>query len=163
MRAPVGRGTSEIGEWICGWFCPCARARASKFTKQYELGAIMIRTRSVAWFFYLLASTSAFAQFPQDSGVRGGVQNTAGYLQYRGIPIPHPPLISPHPTTGATVNPNEHKSFLEGISRAGQLEATCDTCSDVTPGSPVTGLGELDPNFPQVHTINPSISRFIFL
>ncbi len=98
---------------------------------------------------YLLAPP-AFAQ--QDPGVRGGQQNTAGYLQYRGIPIPHPPLISPHPTTGAIANPNEQASFIEGISRAGQLESTCDTCSDVTSGSPVVGLGELDPIFPQFHT-----------
>jgi len=104
---------------------------------------------AVAGLVYLLAPP-AVAQ--QDPGVRGGLQNTAGYLQYRGIPIPHPPLISPHPTTGATANPNEQASFLEGISRAGQLESTCDTCSDVPSGSPVVGLGELDPVFPQFHT-----------
>jgi Di-haem oxidoreductase, putative peroxidase len=98
---------------------------------------------------YLL-TTLAFAQ--QDPGTRGGLQNTAGYLQYRGIPIPHPPLISPHPTTGAAVTPNELASFREGINRAGQLESTCNTCSDVTQGSPVVGLGELDPIFPQFHT-----------
>jgi hypothetical protein len=44
------------------------------------------------------------------------------------------------------------RCFNEGINRAGQLESTCDTCSDVTPGSPVVGLGELDPIFPQFHT-----------
>ena len=97
-----------------------------------------------------LFAPPAFAQ--QDLGVRGGLQNTAGQLQYRGIPIPHPPLISPHPTTGATVDPNEKASFIEGVNRAGQLESTCDTCSDVTQGSPVVGLGELDPIFPQFHT-----------
>jgi hypothetical protein len=75
-----------------------------------------------------LATTSAFAQ--HDPGVRGGLNNTAGYLQYRGIPIPHPPVISPHPETGATITTNELKSFVEGIGRAGQLESTCDTCSD---------------------------------
>jgi CxxC motif-containing protein (DUF1111 family) len=32
------------------------------------------------------------------------------------------------------------------------LESTCDVCSDVTQGSPVVGLGELDPIFPQFHT-----------
>jgi Di-haem oxidoreductase, putative peroxidase len=85
-----------------------------------------------------------------DPGVRGGIQNTGGGLQQQGIPIPHPPLISPHPVTGATVNDNELASFLEGILRAGQLEATCDTCNDVTDGSPVPG--ELDPQFPQIHT-----------
>jgi hypothetical protein len=85
-------------------------------------------------------------------GVRGGTNNTAGYLQYQGVPIPHPPVISPNPTTGATITANELALFQEGINRAGQLESTCDTCSDVTSGSPVTGLGELDRIFPQFHT-----------
>jgi hypothetical protein len=61
-------------------------------------------------------------------------------------------VISPHPETGATITINELRSFIEGIGRAGQLESTCDTCADVTSGSPVTGLGELDPIFPQFHT-----------
>jgi hypothetical protein len=95
-----------------------------------------------------LTATPAFAQ--DDPGARGGILNTAGMLQYRGIPIPHPPVISPNPTTGATIDANELASFLEGINRAGQLESTCDTCADVTMGSPVNGLGELDPFFPQV-------------
>ncbi len=95
-------------------------------------------------------STGPFVQ--KDPGVRGGIQNTGGGLQQQGIPIPHPPLISPNPTTGATVNDNERASFEEGILRAGQLESTCDDCADVTDGSPVTGLGELDPLFPQFHT-----------
>jgi len=97
-----------------------------------------------------MSGVSALAQ--TDPGVRGGTANTAGQLQFRGIPIPHPPVISPHPTTGATITANELASFNEGINRAGQLESTCDTCSDVTQGSPVTGLGELDPIFPQFHT-----------
>ena len=105
----------------------------------------MIRSASVIGLLCLLATTSAFAQ--KDPGVRGGLKNTAGYLQFSGIPIPHPPVISPHPETGATITANELASFLEGINRAGQLESTCDTCSDVTQGSPVTGLGELDPSF----------------
>jgi CxxC motif-containing protein (DUF1111 family) len=98
----------------------------------------------------LIFSNWAFGQ--KDPGVRGGIQNTGGGLQQQGIPIPHPPVISPNPTTGATINDNELASFLEGILRAGQLESTCDTCADVTDGSPVTGLGELDPVFPQFHT-----------
>src|SRR5450631_4352052 len=98
----------------------------------------------------LIFSSGVFAQ--KDPGVRGGIQNTGGGLQQQGIPIPRPPLISPNPTTGATVNDNERISFLEGILRAGQLESTCDDCADVTDGSPVTGLGELDPVFPQFHT-----------
>ena len=97
-----------------------------------------------------LLATPALAQ--HDPGVRGGVQNTAGMLQYRGIPIPHPPVISPNLTTGATINPNELASFTEGINRAGQLESTCDTCADVPDGLSVIGLGELDPLFPQFHT-----------
>jgi CxxC motif-containing protein (DUF1111 family) len=111
----------------------------------------MSRTRlpAVAGMLCLLAS-SAFAQ--TDSGVRGGLNNTAGYLQYQGIPIPHPPVINPNPTTGAAITANELALFNEGILRAGQLESTCDACADVTDGSPVTGLGELDPVFPQFHT-----------
>src|SRR6266481_667147 len=114
--------------------------------------------RRTKWFFQkaavicslLLFSTWMLAQ--KDPGVRGGLQNTGGGLQQQAIPIPHPPLISPNPTTGVTVNDNELASFLEGILRAGQLESTCDTCAEVTDGSPVTGLGELDPIFPQSHT-----------
>ena len=98
-----------------------------------------------------LSGASTLAQ-PIDSGVRGGTQNTAGQLEFRGTPIPRPPVISPNPTTGATITANELASFNEGISRAGQLESTCDTCSTVTPDAPVTGLGELDPIFPQFHT-----------
>jgi hypothetical protein len=93
---------------------------------------------------------SALAQ--KDPGVRGGYQNTAGALQQRGIPIPHPPVISPNPVTGARISQNELASFLEGVRRAGQLESTCDTCASVIDGSPVTGQGELDPIFPQFHT-----------
>jgi hypothetical protein len=74
-----------------------------------------------------LSGMPALAQ--TDPGVRGGVQNTAGQLQFRGIPIPHPPVISPNPTTGATITANELALFNEGVSRAGQLESTCDTCS----------------------------------
>ena len=87
-----------------------------------------------------------------DPGVRGGMANTAGALQQRGIRIPHPPVISPHPTTGATTTANELASFIEGISRAGELESTCDTCADFINAAPVTGVGELDPVFPQFHT-----------
>src|SRR5215813_15326790 len=101
---------------------------------------------------FVLASGWSFAQVvtPHDPGVRGGLANTGGGLQQRGIPIPHPPLISPHPVTGATATINERESFEEGILRAGQLESTCDACADVTNGSPVPG--ELDPVFPQVQT-----------
>jgi hypothetical protein len=110
----------------------------------------MIRSVGVTGLLCFVAATSVFAQ--QDPGVRGGLNNTAGYLQYHGIQIPHPPVISPHPVTGATITKNESLLFQEGINRAGQLESTCDTCADVTDGSPVVGLGELDPFFPQFHT-----------
>lgn len=103
----------------------------------------------IAW---VLVASTHWALAQKDPGVRGGLQNTGGGLQQRGIPIPHPPLMSPNPTTGATVNENELASFEEGILRAGQLESTCDECADVTDGSPVTGVGELDPMFPQFHT-----------
>ena len=96
----------------------------------------------------VISATTAYAQ--KDPGVRGGLANTGGGLQQRGIAIPHPPLLSPNPTTGATVTDNERASFEEGIIRAGQLESTCDTCADVTDGSPVAG--ELDPEFPQLRT-----------
>jgi CxxC motif-containing protein (DUF1111 family) len=99
-----------------------------------------------------LLSFSTWAVGQKDPGVRGGIQNTGGGLQQQGVPIPHPPLISPNPTTGAHINDNELLSFLEGILRAGQLESTCDDCADVTDGSPVIGMGELDPMFPQFHT-----------
>jgi hypothetical protein len=100
-------------------------------------------------------SSWAFAQSfgprdPRDPGVRGGLANTGGGLQQHGIPIPHPPLLSPNPTTGATVNDNERASFEQGILRAGQLESSCDECADVIDGSPVPG--ELDPQFPQLRT-----------
>jgi hypothetical protein len=61
----------------------------------------------------LVFSSWAFGQ--KDPGVRGGIQNTGGGLQQQGIPIPHPPLISPNPTTGATIKDNELASFIEGI------------------------------------------------
>jgi mono/diheme cytochrome c family protein len=102
-----------------------------------------------------LISSTALAQV--DPGVRGGLQNTGGGLQAQGKKIPHPPLIRPHPVTGATVSDNEKLSFYEGINRAGQLESTCDQCSMVTPGSPavtnpINGLKEMDPLFPQFTT-----------
>src|SRR5713101_4821663 len=109
----------------------------------------LFRTVAVAGALSLVA-LPALAQ--KDPGVRGGFENTAGALQQRGIPIPHPSVISPNPTTGATITANELASFKEGTNRAGQLESTCDLCADVVDGSPVTGLGELDPVFPQFHT-----------
>src|SRR5262250_3950679 len=106
-------------------------------------------SKTVTGCFLLVSSGWAFTQSlaPKDPGVRGGLANTGGGLQQQGIPIPHPPLLSPNPTTGATVNDNERASFEEGILRAGQLESTCDRCNDVPDGSPVPG--ELDPQFPQ--------------
>jgi hypothetical protein len=63
------------------------------------------------------ASTSLHAQVaPQDPGVRGGAANA-------GQPIPG-------------LNANEMLLFLEGKFRSTELESTCDTCSDVPPGTP---------------------------
>ena len=67
-------------------------------------------------------SNTVIAQ--RDPGVRGGYQNTAGRCRQRGVAIPHPPVISPHPITGARITDTEHASFLEGVRRAGQLEPT---------------------------------------
>lgn len=121
-----------------------------------------VRPFLVRLLFILIATASLIASvlvaqdpnffFARDPGVRGGISNTGGGLQQRRIPIPHPPLISPNPTTGATVTDNERAMFEEGILRAGQLESICDTCANVTDGSPVLGLGEVDPTFPQFHT-----------
>ena len=111
----------------------------------------ILRRKSIIAAAALFLAISAIAALAQkDPGVRGGLANTGGGLQHRGIPIPHPPLISPNPTTGAIVNDNERLSFEEGINRAGQLESTCDNCAEVTDGSPVPG--ELDPAFPQLRT-----------
>src|SRR5258708_5480983 len=100
----------------------------------------------------LLSVSGASALAQREWGGRGGGASGAGPGQGRGIRTPPPPVISPHPTTGATITANELASFNEGVNRAGQLESTCDTCSDVTPDSSVTGLGELDATFPQFHT-----------
>src|ERR1700742_3379238 len=103
---------------------------------------------------------SAWAQ--QDPGVRGGLNNTGGSLQSRGIPIPHPPMMSPNPNhPELTMNVNEQAVFMEGIKRAGQLESICDSCSvapfGVGDGNPVMppfvpAGTEIDPDFPQTHT-----------
>jgi hypothetical protein len=96
-----------------------------------------------------------------DPGLRGGLQSTGGGLQQRGIPIPHPPLISPNPNPSLVVNPNELALFLEGVKRMGQLESTCESCSvapfgvgDGNPvGPPFVPAGtEIDPDFPQTRT-----------
>ena len=103
-----------------------------------------------------LVSTTVPIYGQKDPGVRGGIQNTGGGLQQQGIPIPPPPVISPNPVTGVTINEHEMDVFLEGFRRAGQLESTCDTCSvaptGVGDGNRVLNLGELDPDFPQMHT-----------
>jgi CxxC motif-containing protein (DUF1111 family) len=111
---------------------------------------VVIATASLIASVVLAQNSNLF--IARDPGVRGGIHNTGGGLQQQGIPIPHPPLLSPHPVTGAPVTDNERASFEEGILRAGQLESTCDTCADVVDGSPVMGRGELDPAFPQFHT-----------
>src|SRR5262245_21304329 len=60
--------------------------------------------------FVCLLTSQGFAQ--HDPGVRGGLNNTGGGLQAQGIQIPHPPEISPNPTTGQPIRPNEHLSFM---------------------------------------------------
>ena len=109
---------------------------------------------AIAALVILLPTTFAFAQ--KDPGVRGGLNNTGGGLQAQGIPLPRPPVISPHPTTRDPIRANELASFQEGINRAGQLESTCDECAMVPDGSPApvnpNGLKELDPIFPQFTT-----------
>ena len=76
----------------------------------------------------LLITPASYGQ--KDPGVRGGLNNTGGGLQAQGIPIPHPPVISPNPNhPNLTLSNNELQLFLEGIRRAGQLESTCESCS----------------------------------
>jgi hypothetical protein len=99
---------------------------------------------------FLLLATTAFAQ--RDPGVRGGIQNTTGQLRFRSIPIPHPPIIAQIRRPGRRSVPTSSSPSAKGINRAGQLESTCDDCAEVVDGSPVVGLGELDPVFPQFHT-----------
>jgi hypothetical protein len=54
--------------------------------------------RDGLWATVLLFASADAAPAQQDPGIRGGFNNTAGMLQFRGIPIPPPPVISPHPT-----------------------------------------------------------------
>ena len=120
--------------------------------KLVTVGALGLLAGALAKIDTEAADVDAAVARVRDPGVRGGLINTGGGYQQRGLPIPPPPVISPHPKTGAAINDNELASFQEGINRAGQLESTCDTCADVTDGSQVTGRGELDPRFPQFHT-----------
>jgi len=110
--------------------------------KKYVTAALLMGT---------LVAPLALAQVV-DPGVRGGLANQGGGLLQKGIAIPEPPVISANPNSGATIQPNELLSFIEGINRAGQLESTCQACADFQDGSPVTGRGELDPLFPQSNT-----------
>src|SRR2546428_930635 len=110
-------------------------------------------SKAVAGCFLLISSGWAFTQSlapyaPKDPGVRGGLANTGGGRQQRGIPIPHPPLIGQNPKTGARVSDNERASFEQGILRARQVQSTCDDGADVTHGPPVRG--DLEPVLPQI-------------
>src|SRR5262249_58238467 len=78
------------------------------------------RAMTVVGLFQLLA-IPVFAQ--HDPGVRGGMENTAGQLQFRGLPIPHPPVISPNPTTRADISPNQLVSSMDGSNRAAHLQS----------------------------------------
>jgi hypothetical protein len=115
-----------------------------------------LKTTFAVSVFCLILATAAVAQ--KDPGVRGGLDNFGGGLQSKGIPIPHPPLISKNPNTGVEATEIEQMVFDEGIKRMGQLESTCDTCSvkpfgvgDGNPvGAPFVPDGtEIDPDFPQ--------------
>lgn len=122
--------------------------------REYRLNRSLKAECSLLVAMVSVAITPVFGQV--DPGVRGGLQNTGGGLQAQGIPIPHPPVISPNPNPSFTLSQNELALFLEGVRRAGQLESTCDTCSvpptGVGDGNRVVGLGEIDPDFPQLHT-----------
>jgi hypothetical protein len=142
------QGDGEGNEWMAGVDATC-RPKDERMVRAGSRRRMRAVGMAAAAILAILA-LPALAQV--DPGVRGGLQNTAGYLQYRGIPIPQPPVIGPHPVTGATISANELAMFQEGILRAGQLEATCDVCGDVTDGSPVLRRGELDPMFPQFTT-----------
>lgn len=120
-------------------------------------------TRKLGMPILAIALTFSLGAQVKDPGVRGGLANTGGGLQAQGIPIPHPPVISPNPNhPDLTLSNNELQMFLEGIKRAGQLESTCDSCSrpelkgvgDGNPvGPPFVPAGtELDPDFPQTLT-----------
>src|SRR5260370_35464260 len=84
----------------------CAHQSAAGFraslTKRLGFVSIQLSLAAVVGVLCQLVS-SAFAQ--QDPGIRGGMQNTAGHLQYRGIPIPPPAVIRPNPTTGPPLPP----------------------------------------------------------
>src|SRR5215813_13130470 len=76
-----------------------------------------VRTqKTVATLFVLLAGGPCLAQqLPRDPGIRGGQPGAGG-------PLPYLTAI-------------ELQMFNEGLQRAIQLEAVCDTCSDVELGS----------------------------
>src|ERR1019366_5116177 len=89
----VSTGKEYLGREIMDMFRPFARS---------IVGCVL-------W----MTCTCALAQV--DPGVRSGLANTGGGLQQQGIPIPHPPLLTPNPKTGAPVSANERISFEEGI------------------------------------------------
>src|SRR5215510_11318680 len=128
--APVGRRARRVNRILAGVVAlvlifPLSHAPANSRSGANEVlsngGPMKIKrsyiSKTVAGCFLLVSSGWAFTQslVPKDPGVRGGLANTGGGLQQQGIPIPHPPLLSPNPTTGAVVNPNEQASFEEGI------------------------------------------------
>ena len=87
------------------------------------------RTEAAALAAAVLCALTVPAWGQTDPGVRGGLQNTGGGLQQQGIPIPHPPIMSPNPNhPELTMNVNEQSVFMEGIKRAAQLESICDSC-----------------------------------
>ena len=71
-------------------------------------------TRKLGLLILAIALTFALGAQVKDPGVRGGLQNTGGGLQQQGIPIPHPPVISPNPNPNFTLSQNELALFLAG-------------------------------------------------
>src|SRR5262249_30187710 len=71
---------------------------------------------------------------------RGGVRDDSD-----GLPPPLSGVHDPGPRGGSPgaggplpgLTASELKLFTEGAFRASELEATCDTCSDVAPGPPI--------------------------
>lgn len=128
-----------------------------KFAPRKERATPALLTVCSALALAVFVTRPVYAQAqPKDPGVRGGLQNTGGGYQQRGIPIPPPTPIGKNPSNNEGLNAQQMMLFEEGFKRAAQLESTCDTCSvpptGVGDGNPVKNLGEIDEDFPQFHT-----------
>jgi CxxC motif-containing protein (DUF1111 family) len=100
--------------------CACTADGSATGAKGGETSAVTAAPAAPA---AVHAATAASEAVPRpapgavDPGVRGGPPGAGG-------PLPD-------------LDPNELKLFDEGLFRATELEATCDTCSDVPPGTPI--------------------------